>query len=60
MDLALKALIIEAVDAVYLQEKRDRYTGFLTVTARDLITHLLQCYGKITALDLMANKHRMY
>ena len=59
MDLALKALIIEAVEAVYLEEKRDRYTGFLTVTARDLMTHLLQRYGKITASDLMANKRRM-
>ena len=59
MDLALKALIIKAVDAVYLEEKRDRYTGFLSVTARDLITHLLQRYGKITASDLMLNKQKM-
>ena len=59
MDLALKALIIEAVDAVYLEEKRDRYTGFLAVTAQDLVTHLLQRYGKITALDLMSNKQKM-
>ena len=47
MDLALKALIIEAVDAVYLEGKRDRYTDFLTVIARDLMTHLLQRYGKL-------------
>ena len=59
MDLALKALIIEAVDTVYLEEKRDRYTGFLTVTARDLMTHLLQRYGKITASDLTNNKRKM-
>lgn len=59
MDLALKALIIEAVDAVYLEEKRDRYTGFLTVAARYLITHILHSYGKITASDKMANKCRM-
>ena len=59
MDLALKALIIEAVDVVYLEEKRDRYTGFLSVTARDLMTHLLQRYGKITTSDLMVNKRKM-
>ena len=59
MDLALKALIIEAVDAVYLKEKRDRYTGFLAVTAQDLVTHLLQRYGKITVSDLMSNKQKM-
>ena len=59
MDLALKALIIEAVDLVYLKEKRDRYTGFLTVTARDLMNHLLQQYGKIMASDLMNNKCKM-
>ena len=55
MDLALKVLIIEAVDALYLEEKRDRYTGFLMVTAKDIITHLLQRYKKITTLDLMNN-----
>jgi len=46
MDLALKALIIKAVDAVYLEEKRDRYTGFLAVTARDIMNHLLQRHGR--------------
>ena len=59
MDLALKALIIDVVDAVYLEEKQDRYTGFLSVTARDLINHLLQRCGKITAYNLMANKRKM-
>ena len=59
MDLALKALIIEAVDTVYLEGKRDRYTGFLAVSARDLMNHLLQRYGKITVSDLMHNKRKM-
>ena len=59
MDLALKALIIEVVDAVYLEEKRDRYTGFFTVTAKDLMTHLIQRYGKITTSELMANRRKM-
>ena len=59
MHLALKALIIEAVDVLYLEEKRVRYTGFLTITARNLMTHLLQRYGKITTSDLMANRRKM-
>ena len=59
MDLALKASIIEAVKAVYLEEKWDWCTGFLSITAKDLINHLPQQYGKITALDLRANKRKM-
>ena len=59
MDLVLKALIIEAVNVVYLEEKCDRYTGFLVVTSKDLINFLLQRYGKITASDLMTNKRKM-
>ena len=59
MDLALKAIIIEAVDKVYLEEKIDRYTVFFKVTAQDMITHLLQRYGKITTLDLMNNRRKM-
>ena len=58
-DLALKALIIEAVDKVYLDEKYDRYTGFLTVSSRDLMDHLLNRYGKILPSDIMENKRRM-
>ena len=42
MDLALKAIIIEAVDKVYLEEKIDRYTVFFKVTAQDMIKHSLQ------------------
>ena len=59
MDLALKSLIIEALDAVYLEEKRDRYTGFLKVTAKDIMTHLIHQYRKITASGQMANKRRI-
>ena len=59
MGLAPKALIIEAVDKVYLEEKRDSYTVFLTVTAQDMMAHLLQRYRKITTLYLMNNWCKM-
>ena len=42
VDTALKRQLIEAVDEVYLEEQRNRYTGYLTVSTRDLITHLLR------------------
>ena len=51
--------MIKAANVVYLEEKRDRYTGFLTVTTRYLMDHLLQTYGKISASDLMSNKRKM-
>ena len=59
MDQALKLLIIEAIDAVYIDERRDRYTAFLNVSARDLMNHLLHRYGKITATDMKENKQKM-
>ena len=45
--------------ALYLEEKRNYYTGFLSVTARDFMNHLLQRYDKITPSDLMHNKQKM-
>lgn len=59
MDEALKNQIIDAVDGAYINELRNRYTGFLGVHARDLIDHLMDRYGKITVGDLKANKERM-
>ena len=59
VDTALKRQLIEAVDEIYLEEQRNRYTGYLTVTTQDLITHLLRRYGKITPGDLNRNNQRM-
>ena len=59
MDLALKALTIISVDNIYLKKKCDQYTGFLSVTARDLISHLRKRYGKITVSNLIQNKRKM-
>ena len=58
-DLALKAQLCEAVQDVYLEEKRNRYTGYLTVPTKELMDHLLKRYGKITDGDLQLNKQRM-
>ena len=59
MDLALEALIIKTVEAVYLDEKHDWYAGFVSITAKDLINHSLQQYRKITASNSMVNKRTM-
>ena len=39
-ELSLKALIIEAVNKIYLDEKYDKFTDFLSVSARDLMDYL--------------------
>ena len=59
MDPALQQLLTEAVDELYLSEKCNRFTGYLGVTTRDLLDHLLERYGNITAADLQANKDAM-
>ena len=56
MDQALKLHIIKAIDVVYIDKRRDRYMAFLNVSARDLMSHLFQSYGKITAMDMKENK----
>lgn len=58
-DLALKAQLCEAVQDVYLEEKRNRYTGYLNVSTKELMELLLKRYGKITDGDLHLNKQRM-
>jgi hypothetical protein len=59
MNDALKTQIIDAVADTYLGELRNRYTGYLGVTPRDLLDHLLERYGKITASDIANCRTRM-
>jgi hypothetical protein len=59
MDDALKSIIIDTVDDPYLCEMRNKYTGYLGVTTRDLLDHLLDRYGKITPADIEECKRRM-
>ena len=48
MENALKSIIIDAVDEVYIGKLRNKYTAYLGITARDLLDHLIDRYGKIT------------
>jgi hypothetical protein len=59
MNDALKTQIIDAVADTYLGELRNRYTGYLGVTPRDLLDHLLERYGKTTASDIENCRTRM-
>ena len=56
VELALRNQVINAVDEVYLSEKRNRYTGYHRVSTRELLDHLMQRYGKITPLACKQNK----
>jgi len=56
---ALKNLVIEAIDPTYIAELKVKYTGFMGVTTRDLIYHLMDSYAKIITADLRENEIRM-
>jgi hypothetical protein len=56
MDDAIKSMIVEAVDETYLSELHNKFTAFLGVTTRDMLDHLLDRHGKISAADLDATK----
>jgi hypothetical protein len=59
MDDALKAQVIDTISDTYLCELRNKYTGYLGVSTRDLFDHLLDRYGKITPADIEECKRRM-
>ena len=49
VDAALKQEIITAVEDTYLSAKKQRYMGFHGVSAKKLMNHLMERYGKIWA-----------
>ena len=55
MDEALKNQIIASVQDAYLLRLKNRYTGYMSHTARDMLQHLLARYGKIMPSDLDKN-----
>jgi len=59
MDDALKAQVIDTINDTYICELRNKYTGYLGITTRDLLDHLLDRYGKITPADIEECKRKM-
>ena len=41
MDDALKGQIIDTIEDTYLCEVRNKYTGYLGITTRDILDHLI-------------------
>jgi hypothetical protein len=52
---AIKTQIAQAIAPIYLETLNNRYTGFASVTIRQLLDHLYSRYGAITAHDLEEN-----
>eukprot|EP00957_Ditylum_brightwellii_P028519 2153477-Ditylum_brightwellii.AAC.1 len=58
MQELLKVQLQEAVDDVYTRQLKNKYTRYLGVAIRDLLNHLLDWYGKITAVDIVSNNEQ--
>ena len=54
-DNALKNLLVNAVDAPYIKDLRDRVKGFATRSTRDILQYLYRTYGSVTPAQLSAN-----
>ena len=52
-DLVLKSQLIDVFYETYFQVLRDRHTWFTNVTYLQVITHLYDHYGIISAVDIM-------
>jgi hypothetical protein len=52
---ALKHQLMQAIDPIYIESLNNRYTGFAGVMIWQVINHLYQRYGNITAHDLDKN-----
>jgi cell division septum initiation protein DivIVA len=59
MDDALKSQVIDTINDTYICEMRNKYTGYLGITTRDLLDHILDRYGKITPADIEECKRKM-
>ena len=57
--VALKNLIINAVDDQYISAKKHPITQYAQVTPLELLTHLWDTYGTIDEADNRANEERM-
>jgi hypothetical protein len=56
---ALKKQIISVFEPMYLYILNDNMVGYTTISARDMLDHLFDTYGNITAVDLEINFENM-
>jgi hypothetical protein len=56
---ALKTQIISVFDPMYVDILNDNMVGYANISARDMLDHILETYGNITAVDLEINFEHM-
>jgi hypothetical protein len=56
---ALKKQIISVFEPMYLDVLNDNMVGFANISERDMLDHLFETYGNITAVDLEINVEHM-
>jgi hypothetical protein len=56
---ALKKQIIGVFEPMYLEILNDNMVGYVNISARDMLDHLFETYGNITAVDLEINFEHM-
>jgi hypothetical protein len=56
---ALKNQIISVFEPMYLDILNDNMVGYANISARDMLDHLFETYGNITAVDLEINFEHM-
>jgi hypothetical protein len=56
---ALKKQIISVFEPMHLEILNDNILGYANISARDMLDHLFETYGNITAVDLEINSERM-
>jgi hypothetical protein len=55
----LKKQIISVFEPMYLEILNDNMVGYANISARDILDHLFETYGNITAVDLEINFEHM-
>jgi hypothetical protein len=56
---ALKKQIVSVFESMYLDILNDNMMGYANISARDMLDHLFETYGNITAVDLEINFEHM-
>jgi hypothetical protein len=56
---ALKNQIISVFESMYLEILNDNMVRYANISARDMLDHLFETYGNITAVDLEINFEHM-
>jgi hypothetical protein len=59
LDQAIKKLILEAFDDVYINALSDKVVGYANCTSLDLLTHPLTFYAMIAPTELTQNYERL-